>query len=200
MILDNLIEFLKKDSFQDTEAGLLSFPAYAYTYDPVKEYEMRSELPSLKSRLNRPNSWQECLILNIYDEMIEHLESRKFGDESMWQLLLEAEKDNPEKVRRDIIRHLHSDEFIEHISAKVGDHLDYDSEKKKSYVFVHGWGSIFPFLRAHTFLNRMEDRIKGYKMILLYPGKYENSYYVMFGELESDTIYRASCLNQLIGD
>lgn len=200
MILENLIEFLKKGSFQDTEAGLLSFPAYAFTYDPAKEYEMRAELPTLKSRLNRPNSWQECLILNIYDLLIEHLESRKIGGDSMWRMILETEKDDSTKARKNVIRHLHSDEFIEYISSKIERHLGEESDKKKSYVFIHGWGSIFPFLRAHTFLNRMEDRIKGYKMILLYPGKYENSYYVMFGELESDTIYRASCLNQLIGD
>lgn len=200
MMLEGLIEFLKKDSFQDTEAGLLSFPAYVYTYDPSKEYQMREELKTLKKRLDRPKSWQECLVLNIYHEMIEYLENRKFGNQSMWQLLLQNESKNTSKVRKDLTRHLHSDEFIGHLNAKIEEHLTIDSEKNKSYVFIHGWGSIFPFLRAHTFLNKMEDKIKHYKMILMYPGQYKDGYYVMFGELESDTIYRGSCLNQLIGD
>jgi hypothetical protein len=46
----------------------------------------------------------------------------------------------------------------------------------------------------------MEDKIKHYKIILMYPGHYKDNHYIMFGELESDTIYRGSCLNQLIGE
>lgn len=200
MILDDLIEFLKRDSFQDPEAGLLSFPAYVFTYNPEDEYRMREELSVLKQRLNRPNSHQECLILNIYEEFVGYMSSRRIGSESLWELLLQTEATNPQKVRRDINRHVHSDEFRDWVGNKINDHLELDTQKNKSYVFVHGWGSIFPFLRAHIFLNKMEDKIKHYKMILMYPGRYENSHYIMFGELESDTIYRGSCLNQLIGD
>jgi len=200
MMLENLIEFLKKDSFQDTEAGLLSFPAYVYTYDPTKEYQMRDELATLKQRLDRPKSWQECLILSIYDELVQYLEERKLGNESMWELILEKESEDPKKARSDLSRHTHSDEFIDFINSKIVEHLEVESEKGKSYVFIHGWGSIFPFLRAHTFLNKMEDKIKHYKMILLYPGQYKDGQYIMFNELQSDEIYRGSCLNQLIGN
>jgi hypothetical protein len=118
----------------------------------------------------------------------------------MWQLILQKEHENSLKARRDLNRHSESKEFIEYVNSKIKKHLQIDSEKNKSYVIIHGWGSIFPFLRAHTFLNKMEDKIKHYKMILMYPGHYKDSHYIMFGELENDTIYRGSCLNQLIGE
>lgn len=200
MILAELIEFLKQGSFQDTEAGLLSFPAYVYTYEPAKEYQMRKEIPTMQKRLERPKSKQECLVLNIYSEIIAYFDGREMGDNTLWELMLNKEEKEPKKVRKDLSRHLTSDNFIDHINDKINDHLQYDSGKNKSYVFVHGWGSVFPFLRAHTFLNNMEDKVKHYKMILLYPGFYKDNYYSMFGELENNVIYRASCLNQLIGE
>src|SRR5699024_9041813 len=158
------------------------------------------QLVPLQKRLERPKSKQECLVLNVYDEMVEYLDNRTFGDESMWQLLLETETQNPKKVRKDLIRHVHSHDFIKHINDKITDHLQLHAENTKSYVTMHVWGSIFPFVRAHIFLNKMEDKIKHDKMILMYPGYYKDKHYIMFGELESDTIYRGSCLNQLIGE
>jgi len=63
---------------------------------------------------------------------------------------------------------------------------------------VHGFGSIFPYLRASEFLKRFEEFVSGggYKIVVFYPGKYENNHFYLFNEINHETVYRASVLNK----
>ena len=70
--------------------------------------------------------------------------------------------------------------------------------EKKSYLLVHGFGNIFPYLRVSTFSKNIEKVVKGFKVILFYPGKYKNGNYMMFNEVDSENAYRATYLNQFI--
>ena len=199
MKLSDLFEELSKREFQNPDTGNMFFPAYIYCYDPRQEYQIRNEIMELKERLIRPDIFQECMIINIFEEFIHHLKSEKLGDESLFELFIEQEKEGSAEEAAENLKNIaDSVEFLKQIDKKVRNHFQLPSNYKKVYVLVHGFGSIFPYLRASEFLKRFEEYVSGggYKIVLFYPGKFEGKHFYLFNEINNESIYRATLLNK----
>lgn len=199
MKLSDLFEELSKREFQNRDTGNLFFPAYIYCYEPTKEYQIRKEIDELKDRLIRPDIFQECMVINIYDEFIDHLRTEKLGEDSLFDLFVKQEKEESAVEAGENLKNIaDSVEFLKLIDEKIRIHFQLPSKYKKVYVLVHGFGSIFPYLRASEFLKRFEEYVSGggYKIVVFYPGKYENNHFYLFNEINNESIYRASILNK----
>lgn len=191
MTITELYERLSDKDFQDPETGSLFFHAYMYVYDPEKEYQIRNEILNIKERLHRPNNFLDVLVLNIFDEFCEYLGEKKFGNKKMYDFLLEREKQDPDKVFESLSREAKNESFFSFINEKIRKHLSEASEFEKAYVFIHGFGQIFPYLRASKFLNNFEQYISGdYKIIMFYPGTAKKNY-SLFDILNDENPYRA---------
>ena len=203
-MLDRVFDRLSDPEFQDLGSGLMSFPAYIYVYPPDREYELRDELPNLCERLKRPKvqpqEEQAPLLLNVYEAFLRYLEDRTLGGRPLLERILEQEENDPDQIAKQLKRHARSAGFVGGLAEQFEEYIQAPSEYKRSYVFLHGWGSIYPYLRASQFLDRMEGRLGDYKLILFYPGTYEEGQFRLFGELNSNRVYRASCLNEMIGE
>jgi len=197
-MLDDLFQILADPDFQKPGSGLMSFPAYVYVYPPDKEYAFREALPQLQERLRRPNVGQNPLIRNVHDALVEYLQEKTLGGRPLLDRILEQEEEDPQKVDRQVKRHARSGDFVEEVASQFSQFIDGDGELDRSYVFLHGWGAIHPYLRASKFLDLMEPHLRGYKLILFYPGTYADGEFRLFGELSSGNVYRASCLNERI--
>lgn len=199
-MLDALFNFLRDDDFQDPESGRMNFPAYLYAYPAEEEYAFRSELPKLCDKFDRFPILQVPLVVNVFDRLIEHLKTESFGSKSYLDIVLEQEADAPKKVNRLLRKVLEKGNgFYRSIHEDVRAHQgDGDGERTRSYVFVHGWGSIHPYLTAHQFMGCMEQHIEGYKMILLYPGTFSDGKLQFLGKVDGRGPYRAQCLNEQI--
>ncbi|MCS4056790.1 DUF1788 domain-containing protein [Salinibacter ruber] len=195
-MLDDLFPILADPDFQKPGSGLMSFPAYVYVYKADREYAFREALPQLRERLRRPNVGQNSLAVNIYDALVEHLEEKTLGGRPLLDRILEQEEQDPEKVDRQVKRHARSEEFVEQVASRFSAFAQEEGGLDRSYVFVHGWGEVHPYLRASQFLDLMEPHLRGYKVVLFYPGTYDNGEFRLFGELSSGNVYRASCLNE----
>jgi len=193
-------QILSNKEFQIPETGDLFFPAYIFTYDPKDEYAVRKEIENLKERLIRPYSFVDTLILNIFNEFIDYLKALKLGNSGLYSLLLEKEKSNdPPEETTDIVKEeANSRGFFDYINHKVEKHFKSATQHKRVYLLLYGFGSIFPFLRASAYLKNFEEHVKGYKLILFYPGKYENKNYQLFYEFNDENIYRAVPIDVLI--
>ena len=176
----------------------MSFPAYVYVYPADEEYALREALPHLVERLKRPSVGQEALLTDIYDQLRSYLSQKTLGGRSLLNRLQEAEEDDPEKVDGRMKSHARSEEFVEFVAEQFTDFVAAESDRSRTYVLVRGWGAIFPYLRASMFLDQMESHLHGYKLILFYPGTYSHGAFRLFGKLESDEGYRATCLNERI--
>jgi hypothetical protein len=203
-MLDRVFDRLVDPEFQDLGSGLMSFPAYIYVYKSDREYELREELPNLCERLKRPKvqpqEEQDPLLLNVYEAFLDYLEDRTLGGRPLLERILEQEESDSEQIEKQLKRHARSSEFVGGLAEQFEEYIQAPSEHKRSYVFLHGWGAIYPYLRASQFLDRMEGRLGDYKLILFYPGTYEDGQFHLFGELGSNRVYRASCLNEMIGE
>ena len=197
-MLDDVFRRLADPEFQSLGRGLMSFPAYVYVYPPDREYEFREAVATLPERLRRPNVGQDPLLVNIYEEFLAYLEAETLGGRPLLDHILEKEEDDPEQVRRQLDQQAKSDAFIQRMAGAFEEHVSAESDLGRSYVLLHGWGAIHPYLRSSQFLDRMEGEIGEYKLILFYPGTYEGGQFRLFGQLTSNRVYRASCLNEMI--
>jgi hypothetical protein len=168
-----------------------------YTYNPENEYEIRKQIKLLTEKLKRPNNYLDCLTINIYHELISYLKATIFAGSSLFDQLLEQEKIDPDGALAWVRDEIKSDEFIRFLKNKVEAHFHTPTDKKV-YLIIHGFGSIFPYLRASELLKRSESLVKDFKMVLFYPGNYEDSKYSLFGILNDDNMYRANHLNLLL--
>jgi len=189
MTVDELYEKLADPDFQDHFTGDLFFKAYMYMYKPEEEYKMRREILKLQKRLKRPNSFVDVLVLNIFQLFQDYLASRSFGDKPLLQFLLDMEKADSKKVRGSLDREAGNPKFYEYINDQIRLHLSSSSSLKKSYVFVYGFGQIFPYLRTSKFINRFEKYITDYKIVLFYPGNYKVDF-ELFGLMNDKNPYR----------
>lgn len=190
MTVTELYEQLCDKDFQDHQTGNLFFPAYMYTYKPEEEYEIEAELRDIKNRLLRPNNYLDVLILDIFDEYRTFLSKEKFGKQSKLEFYNKKEAAKPDAVDRALRQGAYDKRFLNYLNDKIQRHLDEADDYEVAYVFVKGFGKAFPYVRASRFMNNFEKYIKGYKLIMFYPGKAKD-YYSLFGLLQDENLYRA---------
>lgn len=190
MTINELYDLLCDEDFQDPKTGNLFFPAYMYIYDPAKEYFIREQIQYMKDRLIRPNTYVDILIINIFSEFLDYLEARDFGGKTLLETLLQNELKDSDRVTESLRREAVKAQFLSTLNDKIIEHIEPTDDIKKSFVFVHGFGEIFPYLRVSKFLSNFEKYISGYKIILFYPGTAKDCY-SMFDLLNDENPYRA---------
>ena len=190
MTIKELYDLLCDKSFQDPATGYLFFPAYMYLYEPEDEYAIRQEIASMKDRLVRPTDFVDVLALNIFEEFCNYLKAQKWGSTNWLQFILSEEAKNHQSIQTTLRQKANDKKFCTFLNNKIQAHINEVSDLKKSYVFVYGFGQIFPYLRASKFMNLFEQYIKDYKIILFYPGNADKNYN-MFKVLNDEHLYRA---------
>ncbi len=183
--------------FQEPRTGNLFFPVYIYTYEPSEEYEMRKEINLLIEKLKRPNNYLDSLVMNMYDEMIEYLKEEQFANRTLFDLISDKEKEDDEEALTWVRDEINEGNFYNNFTKKVKNHFGQNNEKKV-YLVLHGFGTAYPYLRVSDFLKNTEQFIKEFKVIVFYPGNYDNNNYNMFGLLNDDNLYRANHLNKYL--
>ena len=195
--IEDLIQHLEDPAFQSQETGRLFHPTYIYTYLVEDEYEMQEQLQLILQRLKRPTHFLDCLLINLFDELVAYLKSNRLFDTTVFNEILKKEEKDPIGAQKWIVDKVDDERFIEYITLKIKTHFD-GRNNKAVYLLINGVGEAFPYLRGSDFLKRIESLSKNFKVILFYPGEYRDKYYNLFGQLKTDNIYRANLLNQLI--
>ena len=196
---DNLYELLANKGFQEPRTGNLFFPAYIYTYSPEQEYDIRNQIILLNEKLQRPRHFLDSQVINIYHELINFLKNETFAGKSLFELVIEKEKDESEEALAWVRDEINFGNFYDHFENMVKSHF-HDTNSKKVYLLLYGFGSSFPLLRASELLKRTEKLIKEFKVIVFYPGEYKDAKYNLFGMFNDDNMYRANHLNKILGE
>lgn len=192
MTITELYERMSNKEFQDPATGNLFSNAYMYLYDPASENQIRNEIQLIKDRLIRPDTYQDLLILDIFDLFCSYLKQKKFGKKTMFDFFMDKELEAPDKVNDSLVREAKSNDFFAFLNDNIKAHLSNGEADKKSYVTIHGIGSIFPYIRASKFLSNFEKYFIGekYKLIIFYPGEVKD-FYSLFSLLNDEHPYRA---------
>lgn len=191
MTVTELYNQLSNKDFQDHQTGNLFFPAYMYMYDATNEYEIDREILDIKNRLHRPNNYLDVMVLDIFEEFIDYLKQDNIvKDISRFKFYSTQELIKPVEVDKALFREAYNKRFLEYLDNKIQRHLENANHYEVAYVFLKGFGNAFPHIRASRFMNNFEKYIKGYKLIMFYPGE-AKSYYSLFGLLKDENLYRA---------
>ena len=58
-------------------------------------------------------------------------------------------------------------------------------------VLLTGVGKCYPLLRSHKILNDLHDRLAQGIVLMMFPGRYEDGYLYLFGDVKDGNNYRA---------
>ena len=200
MTIKELDDKLNSPGFQDTENGDLFYNFFIYQYPPEQEYDIRKQILEFKANLIRPTNYVDVLTLNLFEEFCAFLDQKKFlRHPSMLKYLSEKEANDPstsDNIQQTLIRNAHSPEFVQFIHQRILNHISIEDRYRRPYVFLHGIGSMYPYLRVNEFLSLYEDynETGKYKIIVFYPGYRENNSFRLFDELPDNHTYRATLL------
>ena len=195
--INKIFQLLSREDFKDPDTGLLFFPVYIYTYPAEKEFQIREQIDLLNERLRRPSNNLNCLVINIYKELINYLKESKFAGASLFDSILELEQEDYTEALEFIQEKANENQFMHFIGQKFEAYFK-KQDTDKIYLFLHGFGSVFPYLRLSTLLKNTEKYTKNFKLIAFYPGDFKNANYSLFGFFNDDNVYRANHLNKFI--
>ena len=189
MTITELYHQLSDKGFQDHQTGNLFFPAYMYMYNPELEYEVEKEILDIKNRLHRPNNYLDVMVLDIFEEFVNYLKMEKFGFGTKYEFYLEHEKNKAQAIEKSLNKDAYDVRFMNYLNNKIVEHHS-NTEYEVAYVLMKGFGNAFPYIRASRFMSNFEKHIKGFKLIMFYPGV-AKGYYSLFGLLQDENLYRA---------
>jgi len=195
MTVEQLYDYLCSPDFQKAD-GNIFYNYYIYQYPASKEYLMREQIVEFKKKLERPTSYINAMILDLFQIFCDYLASEKFGDKSLLEDTLEEDKSCPDIVTTELTTEANSDNFIKFVNEKIKEHIIQNDGLNHPYIFVHGIGKMFPYLRTNVFLTRYEkyNDTSLYKIILFYPGHQEGNTFSLFDTLMDSHTYRAILL------
>lgn len=152
MTIPELYEYLCSPQFQD-QSGCMFYNYYIYQYPARQEYEMRQQIAEFQERLKRPANFINALVIDLFETFCDYLKTATFGKQNLFDMTLEEEKTVPNDVIEELSHEANSDEFYEFVRDRILEHIEANDGYKHPYVFVHGIGKMFPYLRCSTFLN-----------------------------------------------
>lgn len=195
--IDKIFKLLSREDFKDPDTGLLFFPVYIYTYPSEKEFQIREQIDLLDERLKRPSNSLNCLVINIYKEFVNYLQESKFAGATLFDSIVELEQENYEEALEFLQEKANDEQFMDYIGEKFEKYFNQQTSDKV-YLFLHGFGSVFPYLRLSTLLKNTEKYTNNFKLIAFYPGDFKNANYSLFSIFNDDNVYRANHLNKFI--
>jgi hypothetical protein bacD2_05580 len=196
MSIQELYDYLNSPEFQNVKNGNIFYNYYIYQYPAKKEYEMRRQLVVFKQNLERPTSFVNAMLLDLFQVFCDYLKKETFGSESLFDVTLEDDKTQPDMVTAELTNEANSDNFISYVHDRIDEYLRINDGLNKPYIFIYGIGKMFPYLRTNVFLTRYEkyNDTSRYKIILFYPGHQEGNSFSLFDTLEDAHTYRATLL------
>lgn len=160
-------------------------PLYIQPVPSDKQSEVGGQVKRLTNRLSKKGF--ESLAINLYDLSMEILE-----EEGVLDTILEDEQNLPDE---DIIATL--DSMLDIKSIIIPRIKEAIVSTNPSFVFISGVGRSYPFLRSHGILNNIDELTNNCKLVLFFPGEYNNLQLKLFGKISDENYYRGHNLNDI---
>jgi hypothetical protein len=139
-------------------------PFFIHTYDIREQDQVFSLIDGLAKRLTASGA-PVCRI-GLYDMVISH-----FEEEGELEELFRYEKEaGKREFLQELVGYLSYDEVIRPYFRSKMEEDDY------RLMFVYQIGEVFPYLRTHDLLNRLQSVVTAMPLVLFFPGEYITSY------------------------
>ncbi len=181
---DHLFRVIGGKNFLESRAIGNEQPFYISAYHPSLQNRVDVLLPSLIKRLS--SSGVAVLHLNFYDLVIELLTERGVLDR-----LIEKEPALDRDTFLSTLRNVSDPK--DHLVPLIAKKLE---ENRPAVVMLDGVGLVFPYIRSHNVLEKLQGVTGKTPSVLFFPGDYSfveqrGSYLKLFGAMPDDRYYRA---------
>ncbi|MGI6427205.1 MAG: DUF1788 domain-containing protein [Natronincolaceae bacterium] len=180
--LDQIEIEINKKEFREHKGLGNEIGYYVFDYEPSKELRVREHVKYLKEKNNPNISGFELLVFDLYDLMLDYIE-----EEGLLGACIDMEEEHGlEYLISSVLELLN-------MARDKNYFTDYIEENtpEKAVVFITGIGKIFPFVRSHNILNKLNQVFYRVPVVLFYPGKYDGQTLMLFSEFKDDHYYRA---------
>lgn len=173
---------IRKKSFRENRGLGNEVGYYIFDYPPEKEMYIRERIEYIKSRNNVEFDGFEIVVFDIYDILIEILESEGFLE----QCFKFEKKQGLPRIIKAVGNLLQINDDASLIIKYIKDRT-----KESSVIFLTGVGKCYPILRSHKVLNNLHQAMDDVPVIMFYPGVYDGQELVLFSKIKDDNYYRA---------
>ena len=118
MTIPELYEYLRSEAFMKQD-GNMFYNYYIYQYPASKEYEMRKQIQEFKEKLERPTTFVDALVLDLFKVFCDYLANEKFGDTSLLDDTFEGDKIHPDLVTTELTAEANSDNLIQIMAISI---------------------------------------------------------------------------------
>lgn len=155
---------------------------YIFDYPAERELFVRKRIEVMKNKIDRGADGFELVVFDLYDIVINFLESRGYLEECF-----KMEKTGGFNEVRGAISQMFSASNENNLIIKQIK----DKTPKNSVVVLTGIGKLYPLLRVHLILNNMHQVVDSVPVVLCYPGEYTGQSLCLFSVLQDENYYRA---------
>lgn len=177
--LDLIIPKIQEDKFLEGRGLGNEISFYIFDYNPKDELLVRDYIKLIKKEFDKANSSIKIIEFDLYKLMLDLAKEM-----DIFQSIFEMEENEGKDA-------LHS--ALEEFCQDPSIFMEKIRKESNSYdlIFITGVGKVFPFIRSHSILNNLMEKIHGKPLIMFYPGVYNELSLKLFGKLEDNNYYRA---------
>lgn len=151
---------------------------YIFDYHPKHELIVRNHIKTLHRIFKRERYNRKVIEFDLYKMLIDLAKEKK-----IFEQIFEVEaNDGKDNLYTALIAFAKPDIFIERIVQNV---------KDANVVFITGVGKVYPFVRSHTILNNLQEKLDHIPVIMFYPGVYDGLSLNLFDRFMDENYYRA---------
>jgi hypothetical protein len=177
--LDLIIPRIQETGFLEGRRLGNEISFYIFDYSPKDELLVRDYIKLIKREFDKVDSSIKIIEFDLYNLMLD------LGKEmDIFEAIFEMEDAEGKDVLYNALEEFCADPSI--FMEKIKDESD-----THDLIFITGVGKVFPFLRSHTLLNNLMEKIHGKPLIMFYPGEYNELSLKLFGKLDDNNYYRA---------
>lgn len=151
---------------------------YIFDYDPKYELIVRDHVKFLKKMFSHERYNRQIIEFDLYKMLLELTKEKQ-----IYEQIFQMERDlGGDKLLEALINFSVPDIFIEKIKQE---------SEEYNVIFITGVGKVYPFVRSHTILNNLQEKIDKKPVIMFYPGEYSGQSLNLFNTFMDDNYYRA---------
>lgn len=176
--LNKIEDKIKEDKFIEGRGLGNEIGFYIFDYDPKYELVVRNHVESLLRIFSNERHNRRIVEFDLYKMLIEIAKEKNIYDK-----IFDMEKSQgSESLFTAMIAFAKPEIFLENILNKIGD---------ANVVLITGVGKVYPFVRSHTILNNLQEKLDTIPVIMFYPGEYNGLSLNLFDKFIDENYYRA---------
>lgn len=176
--LEKIKDKILEEKFIDGRGLGNEISFYIFDYDPKHELLVRDHVKMLKRIFEREYYNRKLIEIDLYKLLLDLGKKQR-----VYELFFEKErKEGKDELFKALSNFANPEIFLEEIERRIQGY---------NVVLITGVGKVYPFVRSHTILNRLQEKVDKIPVIMFYPGEYDGQSLKLFGTFKDDNYYRA---------